>query len=276
MFALYIKYINEESRCYVEQIRQLLGQRGIDTMLVAEDEHLPCDVDFLLSLGGDGTLLSAAHLVGHRRIPIVGVNFGHLGFLTTAGKDDLQVLVSDLVSGRFTIEERTLLHADIIRGAACDGRPEGDARPCVSTALNEVALHRGGSATLLHTDLYVDDTFVSTYQSDGLIVATPTGSTAYSLSCGGPILTPDSGCFVITPIAAHSLRLRPIIVSDRATLRLRSARPCGKNRPMLTLDFDSFDIEPDYEVNIYREDFTIPLVRLNKQNFFSALHEKLS
>lgn len=263
--ALYIRTIDSQSEPYLRRLKELLASNGIGVVPIT-GEVLSSSFDFVLSVGGDGTLLSAVHLIGDQRIPIIGINFGHLGFLTTAGKEDIEGLVADLTAGRYSIEERTLLQADFV--------VQNGARPTSQIALNEVVLHRSENTSLLRTDLYVDSRFVSTYAGDGLIVATPTGSTAYSLSCGGPILTPDSGCFVITPIAAHSLTLRPIIVPDTAHITLL---PHHVGNPVtLSLDSTTAIVNGGGRVEVRRAAHTIPLVRLNNQNFFSALHEKLA
>lgn len=262
VIALYIRHIEEEYRPQLELLIQLLHQQGVQTHIVTDTLPL-CHFDFLLSIGGDGTLLSSVHLIADRDIPVLGVNFGHLGFLTTAGRDNLDSLVSDLLSGRYTLEPRSLLHVVAHHG-----------QNSLSTfALNEVYLHRFVDAPLLRTDLYVSGDFVANYAGDGLIVATPTGSTAYSLSCGGPILTPDSGCLVITPIGVHNLTLRPIIVPDTATLRLVThAQP-----QQFSLGMDSRHQPLPYgtEILLSRQDFSIRLVRLGNQSFFSAIHQKL-
>ena len=263
--ALYTRKIDDQLEPYLCRLKELLVSNGIEVVMVTGDP-LSGAIDFVFSIGGDGTLLSAVHLIGDMRIPVIGINFGHLGFLTTAGKEDIDGLVEDLMAGHYTIEERTLLHTDFVVHS-------GD-KPTSQIALNEVVLHRTESTSLLRTDLFVDDRFVSTYAGDGLIVATPTGSTAYSLSCGGPILTPDSGCFVITPIAAHSLTLRPIIVSDTSKITLIS-KQVG-SRSMLSLDSATAFVEGGEPIQIERAGYKIPLVRLNKHNFFTALHEKLA
>lgn len=263
--ALYTRKIDDQLEPYLCRLKELLVSNGIEVVMVTGDP-LSGAIDFVFSIGGDGTLLSAVHLIGDMRIPVIGINFGHLGFLTTAGKEDIDGLVEDLMAGHYTIEERTLLHTDFVVHS-------GD-KPTSQIALNEVVLHRTESTSLLRTDLFVDDRFVSTYAGDGLIVATPTGSTAYSLSCGGPILTPDSGCFVITPIAVHSLSLRPIIVPDTAHITLL---PQQLGNPItLSLDSSTAVVNGGARVEIRRAGFTVPLVRLNNQNFFSALHEKLA
>ena len=262
VIALYIRHIEEEYRPQLDRLVHLLHSQGVQTYTVADT--LPaCHIDFLLSIGGDGTLLSSVHLIADRDIPVLGVNFGHLGFLTTTGRDNIDSLVADLTAGRYTLEPRTLLH---VVASHAD-------QSFATFALNEVYLHRFVDAPLLRTDLYVAGDFVATYAGDGLIVATPTGSTAYSLSCGGPILTPDSGCLVITPIGVHNLTLRPIIVPDTATLRLVThAQP-----QQFSLGMDSRRQALPYgtEVSLSRQDFSIRLVRLGNQSFFSAIHQKL-
>lgn len=261
--ALYTRYLEKSSRKQFQLLADSLHSQDIDTIEVTDS--LPdSPLDFLFSFGGDGTLLSSVHLIGSRNIPVLGINYGHLGFLTTAGRDDTRTLVTDLLAGHYNLEPRTLLHV----------RAQGGGEELSTFALNEVTLHRLDDDTLLRADLYVDNDFVSTYTGDGLIVATPTGSTAYSLSCGGPILTPNSGCFVVTPIAAHNLTLRPIIVPDSARLRLVT----HPRQQLFDLGTDSRrqHLACGTEVILSREDFTVSLVRLHHQNFFSAIHQKLS
>lgn len=263
--AMYVRKVNPDYEGQVEELRKELENRGIEvTMTSPESEVFEAgQYDFVVSVGGDGTLLSSVHHIVDSGIPVVGVNFGHLGFLTTVGRDSMSTFVDDMIEGRYTVEERTLLHVNV--------------KGTVNTetfALNEVSVHRMIDESLIHTHLYVDDEFVATYDADGLIVATPTGSTAYSLSCGGPILTPNSGCFVITPIGAHQLTLRPMIVPDTATIRLVSE----SRSPRFSMELDSrnLTLPTESEINVCRERFTVRLVRMNNQNFFNAIHEKLS
>lgn len=244
--------------------------------MVAELQHVGIDVvehwssgqpiDMMVSIGGDGTLLSAVHKIGDSGIPVVGINFGHLGFLTTAGRDDIHKLASCLKEGRYTIESRTMLQVTL------DAQSDESSRPLLY-ALNEVYLHRCEQQPLLHTQVQVDGDMVATYAADGLIVATPTGSTAYSLSCGGPILAPGSGSLVITPIAAHTLTQRPIILSDDVCLRLRDEEADVR----YTLGVDSFvcNMMGGSVIEIRKADFCTHLVRIEHQNFFSALRDKL-
>lgn len=258
--ALYHKSESQSTVQGLDSLKMVLSAHGISYISVADT--LPDDIDFLFSIGGDGTLLSSVHLVGNKGVPIVGINFGHLGFLTTAGVDDLETLVADLQARHYSLEQRTLLQA-----SSTDNPQQ------TYLALNEVALHRAAEVILLQTQVYVNNNLVSNYIGDGLIVATPTGSTAYSLSCGGPILTPDSGCFVITPIAAHSLSLRPMVVPDTATIRL--VADLRGNGICMSADSEMNTLRGGSVVEIKRADFCINLLRLHHHTFFTAMHEKL-
>ncbi|MBP3763810.1 MAG: NAD(+)/NADH kinase [Bacteroidales bacterium] len=261
--ALYYRHIDPADRQAFESLLAELAAARIETVEVHDGDSVDT-CDYLFSIGGDGTLLSSVQFVRSGNPadfpPILGINFGHLGFLTTVGREGLKAMVDDLVAGRFTLEERTLLQL------ATSGR-----QATVSYALNEVFVHRGEDMSLLRTEVYVDNLYVATYAGDGVIVATPTGSTAYSLSCGGPILTPDSRCLAITPISAHTLTLRPIIVPDTARLRLNV-----KSGPF-TLGVDSrreaFGEAVSFDLQ--RAPFSIRLIRTAGQNFFSAIRDKL-
>lgn len=249
----------------VELLLETLQEKGLE--VIPLDSEGPIiekgSLDFIFSVGGDGTLLSAVHRIGASEIPVVGINYGHLGFLTSAGRGDVRGFVDDLLNEKYSVEERTLLHVDF------------PAMQNKSTyVLNEVYTHRDQGASLVRTQLYVDEEYVATYEGDGLIVATPTGSTAYSLSCGGPILTPNSGCFVITPIGAHTLTLRPIIVHDSAKIRLVTEARAGQFS--VGMDSRTIGMPSKAEIALWRESFTVRLLRMNNQNFFNAIHEKLS
>lgn len=262
LLGLYKRHIDPQYQPQLTQLIDALHRRGISTVDLSEGP-IEAPIDFLLSIGGDGTLLSSVHLIGDSGIPVIGVNFGHLGFLTTVGRGAAEQFVDDLQAGRFSIEERTLLHVDTFPSSIP-----------VSFSLNEVCFHRPMEVSMLRANLFVDDEFVATYVGDGLIVATPTGSTAYNLSCGGPLLTPTSGCFVITPIGAHTLTLRPIIVPDTAHIRVELAQQ--QTQFCLDLDSSSFTMDACTQVNLTRENFKLRLVRMENQSFFTAMQEKLS
>ncbi|MBR1793189.1 MAG: NAD(+)/NADH kinase [Bacteroidales bacterium] len=247
-----------DTRQSIQQLTDIMRQRGIRPLQV--NDCLPDEpLDFLLTVGGDGTLLNSLNIIGATDIPVVGINFGHLGFLTTAGRNDMEALIDSLVKGHYTIEQRTLLDIEV------GGQH--------MTALNEAVLHRDIESEMLRTKVYVNDECVGTYAGNGVIVATPTGSTAYSLSCGGPILTPDCGCFVVTPIAAHTLTLRPVIVPDSATLRLATDPEHAKIH--LSLDSRQEEIVGGQDILLKRAAFTIRLTRMNNQTFFTAIRQKL-
>jgi len=254
--ALYYRHIDEAVKPALEELTSTLRQKNIETVTVHDGDSV-AGCDLICSIGGDGTLLSSVQFARNGNPadfpPILGINFGHLGFLTTVGRENLYSLADDLLAGRYTLEERTLLQV-------------GDN----DYTLNEIFVHRKEEASLLRTQVYVDNQYVATYAGDGVIVATPTGSTAYSLSCGGPILTPDSRCFVITPISAHTLTLRPIIVPDTATVHLHICDEC-----FLGVDSRRNTLPADYDLELQRAPFSIRLVRMNTQNFFSAIREKL-
>jgi len=281
--ALYYRYIDPADLPAYDHLCAELSRAGVETQTVGDGDSVD-GFDYLFSIGGDGTLLSSVQFIHSTRPdafpPILGINFGHLGFLTTAGKENLSTLVVDLLEGRFTLERRTLL---TIQTPALQSRPSGSSAPSpVNYALNEVFLHRPEASSMLRTEVYVDDLYVATYAGDGVIVASPTGSTAYSLSCGGPILTPDCGCFVITPIGAHTLTLRPIIVPDSSRLRLVTvpASHHAGSRPSdepFTLGMDSrrVTLYGSATLNLGRAPFSIRLIRMNTQNFFSAIRDKL-
>lgn len=242
----------------IEQMREVMERKGIETVMLDSQSDVE-PMDFAVSVGGDGTLLSCAHLLMGRNVPVVGVNFGHLGFLTTAEPPKLQAFVDDLVAQKFEVIRLSMLEVEYGEGKAF--------------ALNEMALRRPEENTLMHTEVYVDGKFLATYVGDGLLLATPTGSTAYSLSLGGPILTPESQCFVLTPIADHSLTLRPIVLPDSARITLVT----DKCQPQINLTCDSqrMHIEGGQTLYIQRAAATTPLVRMQNQDFFHALRQKL-
>ena len=260
--ALYYRHIEPSAEPYLDELVATLHAKGIESCLLHDGDTTE-GCTFLFSIGGDGTLLSSVQFVdaGHPESfpPVLGINFGHLGFLTTVGKENLHGVVEELLNGNYSLEERTLLQLSTF-----------NFQLSTQFSLNEVFVHRTEEASLLRTQVYVDDQYVATYAGDGVIVATPTGSTAYSLSCGGPILTPDSRCLAITPISAHTLTLRPVIIPDTARIRLHVDDDCflGTDSRRTTLDGGS-------DLQLARAPFSVRLVRLGNQNFFSAIREKL-
>ncbi|MEJ7831227.1 MAG: NAD kinase, partial [Segetibacter sp.] len=221
-------------------------------------------VDCLISLGGDGTMLDSATLVRNKNIPIMGINFGRLGFLASISKENLTSAVEALVNGTYGIEKRTLLHLDASIPLF------GDA----PFALNEFGIHKRDVSPMIKIHTYLNGEFLNSYWADGLIVSTPTGSTGYNMSCNGPIVFPDSGSFVITPVAPHNLNVRPIIISDTNIISFEVE---GRTDQFIcTMDSRREIVEKDIQLAIKKEEFSIPLVVLNENTFLTTLREKLT
>lgn len=228
-----------------------------------EGQVLDKDVDFLFSIGGDGTILDAMTFVRDRGIPIMGINIGRLGFLSSISKDEIISAIDGVVNNEITFDERRLVRL---------AQPEGLFGD-LNYALNDVTITRKDSSSLVVLHVYIDDLFVNTYWADGLIVATPTGSTAYSLSSGGPILVPGSENFVITPIAPHNLTVRPIVIPDRSRIRILVE---GRAEQFLvSLDSRVAPIYSNFELVVERTEFKVKLVQMKDKNFFSTIREKL-
>lgn len=224
-------------------------------------------LDALLTFGGDGTLLRGARLLGARETPILGVNLGRVGFLTTATRDSLDPALDALVAGQYQIERRQALRAAI-------RDPEGEVR-ATQMAVNDVAVHKGGVARVIRVNVFIQGENVGPYSADGIIVATPTGSTAYSLSAGGPIVVPGVEAMVVTPIAAHTLAVRALVVP--ATYRIVIEPMAGWAEDLLV----SFDgqtgstLAPGESVDLCRADHQVCLIRLGGEGFFERMRQKL-
>jgi NAD+ kinase len=221
-------------------------------------------IEFLISLGGDGTLLDTVSLVRDKNIPVLGINFGRLGFLAGIGKEDLKTAVSALVNRTFVIDKRTLVHLD--SNKSLFGK--------VPYALNEFAIHKTDTSPMIKIHTYMNGEFLNTYWADGLIVSTPTGSTGYSLSCNGPVVFPDSASFVITPVAPHNLNIRPIVIPDNNIISFEIE---GRSDQFIcALDSRKEIVDKNVQIAIRKEAFTMSLVRLNENNFLQTLRNKLS
>jgi NAD+ kinase len=221
-------------------------------------------IDCIISLGGDGTLLDTVTLVRNKNTPVLGVNYGRLGFLANIGKTELKTAVEALVNHTYVIDKRTLIHLDANIPLFGD----------VPYALNEFTLLKKDSSSMIKIHTYLNGEFLNTYWADGLIVATPTGSTGYSLSCNGPVVFPDSGSFVITPVAPHNLNIRPIVVPDDTVISFEVE---GRTDGFLcTLDSRREIVTKEIQLAVRKEKFGINLIRLNENNFLQTLRNKLS
>jgi len=221
------------------------------------------EVNFLLSIGGDGTLLATASIVRAKKIPVLGINTGRLGFLSNASFDDIEAAIEALVNSDYSLDSRSLIEV----------QSEDQTFDDFPYALNEVTILNKDRSNMITVHAYVNDLFMCTYWSDGLIVATPTGSTAYSLSCGGPIVMPGSNNLVLTPIAPHNLTLRPFVIPNTSKVMLKAE---GRDSEiLLALDRRTFSLKKDSEVVLTRASFQLHLVQLEGQNFFNTIRNKM-
>ena len=243
-----------------EQTASLAGEHGIPAASFARQ------VDLAAVIGGDGTMLHALALLGDFEKPVAGINIGTLGFLTSCQDHELDVFAATLAAGRFTICIRTLLNATVHRG----GRP-----PASFTALNEITVARGETGRLVSLRARVNGELLNDYRADGLIIATPTGSTAYSLSAGGPLIAPHAAVFLITPICPHSLSQRALVLSDSCVVEL-SSEDLSSGPMLFTVDGrDTVHIEPGDRIEVTKSTRSFHLLRLEGQSFYLALRQKL-
>lgn len=235
-----------------------------DALTFKSGDDLDRSVNYLFSVGGDGTMLDAIHLVGSTGIPVAGINLGRMGFLSSIPKSEIIPAITDVMEGRIRIEKRTLIQIESPKDLFGDK----------SYALNELSINKKENASMVVVQVWVDDHFLNAYWSDGLIVATPTGSTAYSLSCNGPIIAPDSRNFVITPIAPHNLTVRPVVIPDSSRIRIRVD---GRDRHALVrLDSRVMLLDRAVDLLVKKADFELNLLQRQDENFFSTIRTKLN
>src|SRR5690606_6399511 len=226
--------------------------------------QLPDDIGFMLSLGGDGTMLAAVSIVGDSGIPVAGVNFGRLGFLADINKDAIDAAMEAIFQGEYNIQKRTLLTVRSEQIPLFNDNP---------FALNDITLFKSDSSAMITVNAYLNGELLNAYWADGIIVATPTGSTAYSLSCGGPILMPGSGNFVITPISPHNLNVRPVVISDEVELQLEIESRSGKF--LLSCDSKTTAVSSAVRLTVRKAHYQANLIRLKNYRYFSTLRNKL-
>lgn len=261
--AVYVGVGNAGTDVRLEALLAELRSAGWEVKVLSGGADELADCDFLLSVGGDGTFLAASALSVSSGVPIVGVNLGRVGFLSENKPQDV---ARSLLSGDYEIEERTVLRASI------EGSVSDEAEKFWPYAFNEFTVHRNGAA-MLGVDVDINGVSLPTYWADGLIVSTSSGSTAYSLSAGGPIVLPESKVLIITPIAPHNLNIRPLIIPDTATV---SFRVHSRDRKVLfTADTRTMEIDEDTLIRMGVAQFSLKRVRLNSSNFINALTEKL-
>ncbi len=219
--------------------------------------------DVLLSLGGDGTLLDTLALVRDSQIPVIGINFGRLGFLASINKTEIKEAIEALVHGEYSLDKRGILSLE----------SQNDLFGDESFALNDMTIHRRDNSAMMIIHAFMNGEFINSYWADGLIIATPTGSTAYSLSCGGPIILPNAQNFVITPIAPHNLNVRPIIIPD--DVKLTFEIEARSTKFLVSCDSRTVTVDKSVKIGIKKADFNINLIRLNNESYLTTLRNKL-
>lgn len=227
--------------------------------------HLDTTFELLISIGGDGTILRAITYVRDLSIPIIGINTGRLGFLATIKKDTIEKAIDNILKGNYRISERSLL--------TITTKPENKDLLDFNVALNEIAVSRKNTTSMITVETSLNNEYLTSYWADGLIVSTPTGSTGYSLSCGGPVITPETNSFALTPIAPHNLNARPLIIPDSTEIKLKvSGR---EDRYLVSLDSRIATLDNNSTIIIKKADFKIKMIELPGESFLHTLREKL-
>ena len=271
-FTKYIQHLikkleNEHIKIIVEEEFNLFLQDNIRFTNKIETfnsyETLKENTDLLFSIGGDGTLLKTVTYVRGSNIPIMGINTGRLGFISSISAGQIDDAINDILKKNYKISERALLELNTTNGLFKNK----------NFALNEVAISKKDTSSMVRIDAYVDDEFLNTYWADGLVVSTPTGSTGYSLSCGGPIIMPGTNNIIITPNAPHNLNVRPIVINDQSTIKLKVED--RDQLALVSLDSRSRAFDSDTELIIKKADFKIRLIQPQNNSFASTIRNKL-
>ncbi|MBB6500557.1 NAD kinase [Pedobacter cryoconitis] len=281
--AIYGREFNNSVLPFVQDVFNALQQMGIKTLVYKEyydfiedkvklpvglqtfSNHLELrdPATILISLGGDGTLLDTLALIRDSGIPVIGINFGRLGFLASINKNEIRNAIEALVNQEYTLDKRTLLNVESKHNLFGEE----------NFALNDITIHRRDNTAMMIIHAYMNDEFINSYWADGLIIATPTGSTAYSLSCGGPIIFPSAQNFVITPIAPHNLNVRPVIIPDDVTLRFEVEARSTKF--LVSCDSRTATVDRSVKIIVSKAAFHVNLIRLNNESYLTTLRNKL-
>ncbi|MGI4740604.1 MAG: NAD kinase [Janthinobacterium lividum] len=281
--AILGKPFDETIAPYLQTLLDELSARGaevniLETFRAYMDAHLrlPPDIgsfkrgdslrgtQFVLSIGGDGTLLDTVTYVGALQIPILGINTGRLGFLAPINPDYIPQAIDALFKGHFTLEDRSLLRVDT----------DPDVFGTLNFGLNEFSILKRDTSSMIAVHTYINGEYLNSYWADGLVVSTPTGSTGYSLSCGGPVMLPQTNNFIIAPVCPHNLNVRPLIVSDQSIISFEIEGRATSY--LLALDSRSMPVDASVQIAVRRESFNARLVKLNHVNFLSTLRNKLN
>ncbi|MBW4889660.1 NAD kinase [Mucilaginibacter sp. HMF5004] len=281
--AIYGRQFNDTVLPYVQQVFNQLAQHDVEIYLfkdldnflsgkitiqsgyktfVKEDQFKGV-IDVFLTLGGDGTLLDIVSFIRDSGIPVIGINFGRLGFLAGVNKSDIAAAINAVANRKYTLDERVLLKIESDADIFGDG----------TLALNDVTFHKRDDSAMITIHAYLNGELLNSYWGDGIIISTPTGSTAYSLSCGGPIVLPQSGNMIVTPVAPHNLNVRPIVLSDDNVLSFEVE---GRSASYLvSIDSRTIIVDSPIKISISKADFQFNLVRLDNESYLSTLRNKL-
>lgn len=283
--AIYGQYYQNSTEPIIRDIFVFFNQNNVEMVIEAEflamlyDKQLvkkeyktfenaaalDSSFDMMISIGGDGTILRAATLVQNSGIPILGINAGRLGFLAMVQKEDIALFLQIVLDKKYTISERTLL--------SLSSFPEIENMGNLNFAMNEITVSRKDTTSMITIETFLDGEYLNSYWADGLIIATPTGSTGYSMSCGGPILTPNVNGLVITPIAPHNLNARPLVIPDETEIRLRVS---GREQQYLvSLDSRIASVKNEAVLTIKKTNFKINMVEIPDETFLKTLRNKL-
>jgi NAD+ kinase len=283
--AVFGQYYQNNTHSIVEKVVAFLEQNNIeicfykifyDKLIENEvslseystfDSHecLKDNFDYLISIGGDGTILRAATFVRNYNLPIIGINAGRLGFLATIQEENIEKLLTRVVANDFSISKRTLV--------SLHTHPENVDLEDINFALNEITVSRKDTTSMITIETYINNEYLNSYWADGLIISTPTGSTGYSLSCGGPVIMPTSNCFVITPIAPHNLTARPLIIPDDSELTLKIKG--REEQYLVSLDSRITSVSNETTLTVKKSDFYISIIEFPEEGFLRTIRKKL-
>jgi NAD+ kinase len=281
--AIHGRNFKEHTKPFVQEMFDELANRGVavqisenyngfleeagirkEQSLIYNQSQEIFDANFIFSLGGDGTLLETVTHVGEREIPIVGINTGRLGFLATISPSQVKTAINHLFQGYYTFDDRSLISVE----------SDNDVFEGLNFGLNEFTITKRDTSSMIVVHTYIDGEYLNSYWADGLIVATPTGSTGYSLSCGGPVVLPQSSNFIIAPVSPHNLNVRPLVVSDDSVISFEIE---GRSKNYLvSLDSRSKVVEQTIQIAVKKERFKARLVKMNGDNFLTTLRNKLN
>lgn len=283
--GIYGQFYHPNAGKYIGQLLELLDHENVE-VLIEENfldlinlnktidkqyshfrtfEELDNSFDLFFSIGGDGTILKSINYIRNLNVPIVGINTGRLGFLATIQKEQISETIHSILEGKYSISSRSVLQIET--------KPGSNEEIFKNVALNEIAVSRKNTTSMITVDTWLNDQYLTSYWADGLIVSTPTGSTGYSLSCGGPVITPDADSLVITPIAPHNLNARPLVIRDNTKITLKvSGR---ENSHLVSMDSRIATLKNNTEIIIKKAPFTVNIVELEEDSFLQTLRKKL-